>query len=180
MSSPLLFHCALLLSLFLLGGAHAQVFRCGSTYSDEPCKGAKVIDASPVVSDPSGPRTKEIYLCRAPQGGLYWTAEHCVQRGWTIERIQRVPANVSWNDQVAAGRSQKAEAEAMAAAPPVQTYSAPSPQASTHAKNAACPGLDDRVNMLDSMGRAGSRYYDLDWVRRERKEARDQQHRLRC
>ena len=177
-------HSWIPISLFVLtlatgATAQAQVFRCGSTYSDEPCKGAKVIDASPVVSDPSGPRTKEIYLCRAPQGGLYWTAEHCVQRGWTIERIQRVPANVSWNDQVAVGRSQKAEAEAMAAAP-VQTYSAPAPLASTNGKNAACSSLDERVNMLDSMGRAGSRYYDLDWVRRERKEARDQQHRLRC
>lgn len=54
------------------------------------------------------------------------------------------------------------------------------PQGSTNGKNAACSGLYDRVNMLDSMGRAGSQYYDLDWVRRERKEARDQQHRLRC
>ena len=34
--------------------------------------------------------------------------------------------------------------------------------------------------MLDSMGRAGSRYYDLDWVRRERKAARDAQHRMKC
>jgi hypothetical protein len=30
------------------------------------------------------------------------------------------------------------------------------------------------------MGRAGSQYYDLDWVRRERKVARDEQYRLKC
>lgn len=158
--------------------ASAEVYRCGKTYTDEPCKGAKLIDTSPIISDPSGPRTKEIYLCRAPQGGLYWTAEHCAQRGWTIERIQRVPANVSWNDQVEAGRHQKAQSEAAAAAP-IQSHALPAPQPS-QANNGTCSALEERVRMLDSMGRAGSRYYDLDWVRRERKDARDQQHRLRC
>ena len=34
--------------------------------------------------------------------------------------------------------------------------------------------------MLDSMGRAGSRYYDLDWVRSERKKARDEPLKLQC
>lgn len=40
--------------------------------------------------------------------------------------------------------------------------------------------LDERVKDLDRMGRAGSLYYDLDWVRSERKKARDEQYRLRC
>ena len=43
-----------------------------------------------------------------------------------------------------------------------------------------CVLLNERVAMLDSMGRAGSRYYDLDWVRSERKKVRDEQFRLRC
>ena len=43
-----------------------------------------------------------------------------------------------------------------------------------------CVLLNERVAMLDSMGRAGSRYYDLDWVRSERKKARDEQFKLRC
>ncbi len=63
---------------------------------------------------------------------------------------------------------------------PVKTFP---PQAVRHtqpSKSQACSALDERVVMLDSMGRAGSRYYDLDWVRRERKDARDQQYRLRC
>lgn len=43
-----------------------------------------------------------------------------------------------------------------------------------------CDALDERIRELDSMGRAGSRYYDLDWIRRQRKEARDTQFRIRC
>lgn len=161
--------------------AHAQqaVYRCGSTYSDEPCKGGKVVDTSPLVSDPRGPLTKEIYLCKAPHGGRYWTPEHCAHRGWTIERIQRVPANVGWDEQVAAGRQQKDQAEALSTAP-AQSFAPQAVQRSQPSKSQACSALDERVVMLDSMGRAGSRYYDLDWVRRERKDARDQQYRLKC
>jgi len=42
-----------------------------------------------------------------------------------------------------------------------------------------CAALDDRLKSLDNMGRTGSLSCDLDWVRRERKSARDGQYRLR-
>jgi len=164
--------------LGLAGDAGAQVYRCGNTYSQEPCKGGREVDVSPAFSDRHGPKTKEIYLCRAPQGGLYWTVEHCGQRGWTIERTERVPANVSWEDQLAAARRNKADAEALAA-PPAPTYYTP-PQTQAISRSAECEALDAEVKRLDSMGRAGSRYYDLDWIRAQRKEARDRQFRLRC
>ncbi len=79
---------------------------------------------------------------------------------------------------MAAGQQQKDLAEAEnTAGKNLPTASRPATQPS---KSQACSALDERVVMLDSMGRAGSRYYDLDWVRRERKDARDQQYRLRC
>ena len=43
----------------------AQVYRCGNTYSQEPCKGGREVDVTPPVSDLSGPKTTVIYLCRA-------------------------------------------------------------------------------------------------------------------
>jgi hypothetical protein len=49
-------------------GVHAQVYRCGNTYTQEPCKGGREVDVTPPVSDLSGPKTTVIYLCRA-QGG---------------------------------------------------------------------------------------------------------------
>ncbi len=158
---------------------HAQVYRCGNTYSQAPCKGGRAVDTSPSLSDPHGPATKEIYLCSAPQGGHYWSAEHCAQRGWTIERMHRVPANVPWADQVAAARVQKEAAQALTATPARQP-TPQSPPPSQRTPRQECSLLDERVKTLDSMGRAGSQYYDLEWVRRERKEARDQQFRLRC
>lgn len=46
-------------------GVQAQVYRCGNTYTQEPCKGGREVDVTPPVSDLSGPKTTVIYLCRA-------------------------------------------------------------------------------------------------------------------
>lgn len=161
---------------FLCAHAGAQVYRCGNTYTQEPCKGGRTVETSPILSDPRGPATKEIHLCSAPQGKQYWIPEHCAQRGWSIERIQRVPANVPWADQVAAASEQMRAAQALTVAPAAQSI----PQTPQPSPRQHCSLLDERVKQLDSMGRAGSLHYDLNWVRRERKEARDQQFRLRC
>lgn len=170
----------LAISLVLLtSSAWAQVYRCGNTYSEEPCKGGRTVDTSPPLTDPRGPSTTVIYLCRAPQGGQYWTAEACHTRGWTMERSERVPINAPWADQVAAARGQKRAAEALNAAPTTQ-YMQQAPHQRQRTPRQECSLLDERVKMLDNMGRAGSQHYDLDWVRRERKEVRDQQFRLRC
>lgn len=167
--------------LFAAGTVSAQVYRCGNSYSHAPCKGGQVVDTSPVLSDPRGPVTREIYLCSATLGRNYWSGAHCSERGWRIERIERVPAGLPWEEQVAAAmQAQRSAAQALATPVPRLSQAHQAPQAAAAPVKEQCRALDERVKMLDSMGRAGSRYYDLDWVRRERKQARDQQYRLRC
>ncbi len=83
-----------------------------------------------------------------------------------------------WDEQVAAA-SQAHRSALQAAAVPVQRQSQ-APQPAAPPADGQCLALEERVKALDSMGRAGSQYYDLDWVRRERKIARDRQYRLRC
>ena len=172
----------MLLGIALLGfaaDATGQVYRCGNTYTHDPCQGGKEIDASPAVSDPQGPTTKLVYFCSTPKGNRYWTVEPCHTRGWTLERTERVPNNMDWNDQVALANRQRREAEQTAlpsVAPP--QYAQQVPQQPV--RKVQCDALDERVKQLDSMGRAGSLHYDLDWIRRERKSARDNQFRLRC
>lgn len=172
----------MLLGIALLGftaDASAQVYRCGNTYSDEPCKGGKEVDASPAVSDPQGPKTKLIYLCSNPKGQRYWTVEECRTRGWTLERTERVPINMSWDDQVNMAKRQRRQAEQSAAVPETPQYY-PQQQPQQPSQKAECTALEERIKYLDSMGRAGSLHYDLDWIRRERKAARDRQFRIRC
>lgn len=162
-------------------GVQAQVYRCGNTYTQEPCKGGREVDVTPPVSDLSGPKTTVIYLCRAQGGFFYWIPQRCATRGWTLERSATVSKHVSWENQVAEANKQRNEAEELMPRPapaynaPAQAQMPPQP-----AVKVQCVLLNERVAMLDSMGRAGSRYYDLDWVRSERKKARDEQFKLRC
>ena len=170
--------------LFLLGiallsfaaDADAQIYRCGNTYSHQPCQGGREIDASPAVSNLNGPSTTVIYLCRATQGALFWIPEPCAKRGWTIERTERVPANVPWEAQLAAARTQRDEAARTVAPPPV--YYPTAPQAPSRKEQ--CAAYDAEVARLDAMGRAGSLHYNLEWIRERRREVRDAQFRLRC
>lgn len=157
------------LFLLVIGSANGQVFRCGNTYSNQPCQGAKEVDTSPAVSDPRGAQTKEIFLCRAAPGRLYWNHEHCSARGWSVERIARVPKHASWDDQVAMARSQKRNAESLTSVPYSSGSKAPSNQSD-------CQQLDERIKRLDSMARVDSR----PWITEERRIARDRQFRLRC
>ncbi len=158
------------------GPANAQVYRCGNAYSQTPCPQGVQVDVTPAMSDPAGPASTVIQLCRRRDGQTYWVSEPCSARGWTLLRTARVPADASWDEQVGIAQAQYRSAQASATPPPVVYGSQPS-QAS---RKGACAQLDERVKQLDGMGRAGSQYYDLDWVRRERQAARDQQFRLRC
>lgn len=62
-----------------------------------------------VLAEPPG----QIYRCRAYGGGQFWSGEHCQQHGALIERIESVPAGMSFERQVkvaeqGAGRAAKA------------------------------------------------------------------------
>ena len=160
--------------------ASAQVYRCGNVYQEAPCKGGRAVNVSPPVSDPDGPSRVRIYLCKKPSGSLAWINGRCSDRGWTIERSEIVSARASWDEQVEEARAKRDAAQRLRAEAEAPR-SAPAPRHSPPSSNAEqCASLDQRVAMLDSMGRAGSLYYDLDWVRRERKKARDAQHGMRC
>ena len=174
---------ALLLAGLTPFSTHAQepIYRCGNSYSSTPCKGAKVVEdrTSIASSDTAGPGQRLIYLCKSHGGGLFWSSHSCQQQQAFVERTETVPAQMRWEQQVAQAQAQWENAQALTRQPPRQP-SAPSSDPVAPASAAECAQLEQRVKMLDSMGRAGSQYYDLDWVRRERKAARDQQARLKC
>lgn len=115
------------------------------------------------------------------EGSFYWIPQRCATRGWTLERSATVSKHVSWENQVAEANKQRNEAEELMRRPvPVYNATAQAQMPQQPAVKEQCVLLNERVAMLDSMGRAGSRYYDLDWVRSERKKVRDEQFRLRC
>lgn len=162
-----------ILMFLCLGAANAQVYRCGNSYSSEPCKGGHEVDVSPTLSDPQGAATREIFLCRSNSNRYYWNAEHCSQRGWSVERIARVPKGASWQAQVEMAQENRVNAEAMARAP---AYAGGVTSSSEPSNQSRCQQLDERIKQLDSMARSHS----TPWITEERRLARDRQFRLRC
>lgn len=168
--------------LVLCTATHAQVYRCNNTYTDEPCKDGKTIDTSPPVSDPQGPKTTVIYLCRAPSTYRYWTPEPCSKTGATIERTERVPSNLPWANQLAIARAQRDEAKSYST-PQQSTYQQqpiPAQQSPIDAQRQDCTYLETRIQYLDDEGRRGGGTHKMEWIRKERYNARNEQHRLRC
>ncbi|WP_159917319.1 hypothetical protein [Pantoea sp. 18069] len=161
---------------------HAQepVYRCGNSYSATPCKGGRLVEdkTSIAPSSNAGPGQRLIYLCKSHGGGLFWSSHPCQQQQAFLERTEAVPAPMRWEQQVAQAQAQWDNARALTRPAPHRPGLAAAH--APNAKNPLCAQLEHRVQTLDSMGRAGSQYYDLDWVRRERKAARDQQARLKC
>lgn len=90
-----------------------------------------------------------------------------------------MPSDLDWPQQVAFANRLRAQAQAQAQA---TANAAPARSGSSEApsRQRQCQALEERVRELDRMGRAGSQHYDLDWVRSERKKARDAQFRLKC
>ncbi|MFD2755171.1 hypothetical protein [Comamonas terrae] len=158
--------------------SEGQVYRCGNAYSSQPCEGGKpVIISSPVASAGDASGMREIYLCKDFQGRLFWESTACSLNGRFMERIASVPANVSWEQQVVVAQQQWAKARSVASE---QIVSVAPRQAVAKANASECQALEDRVNWLDSLGRAGGGVYTMDWIREQRRLARDRQFRIGC
>lgn len=152
-----------------------QIYRCGNTYSNTPCDGGKQLaqqNSRPVDRS----ETKEIYLCKDFQDRLTWESVPCSANGRFMDRIARVPAHVPWEEQVAIARQQRDKAHAIAAEQVVPVASR-----STSSTPAECQALEQRIRVLDAECRVNAcSTQRLDWVRFERKAARDRQFRIGC
>lgn len=158
--------------------APTAVFRCGNSYSDVPCAGATQVHVAPALTNPDAEKTREIYLCQDRAGARFWQADACSSDGRSIVRIARVSAEIPWAAQVATARHEQQKAQAMAAAQVAPV--APRPVAGIGARGEQCQRLEQRIQWIDSMGRAGSMHYSLEYLREERRKTRDSQFRLGC
>lgn len=178
----------LLWGLLLCGlSASAQVYRCGNAYSSTPCAGGRAVDTSPPVTahggSQAGAGSIRLYLCQGYGGGQFWTREHCRQRNALVERVETVPAGMSFEQQVEMAQNQHRSAQALTPPPSPAAMSAPFggqvPQGASDLQ-AQCQALDAQIRGLDAQARAGGRQPYMDEIARQRKEARDRQFRLRC
>ena len=118
-----------------------------------------------------------LYHCRNADRSTFWANTPCSAHGATIDRMTSVPADLPFGEQV-----RIAEERRRALTPPPMHVSeapaaAPEP-AIDHGRR--CAALEDRVRELDAMAREPHSAPMQDWIRSQRKLARDTQFRLRC
>ena len=154
----------------------AQIYRCGTNYSHSPCPNAHQVEI-PVNQHRDMSATREIYLCKDHYERLTWESVACSANGRFMDRIARVPAHLSWEEQVAVARQQRDRAHAIANE---QIVSVAPRATGGKANTSECQSLDERVNWLDSLGRIGGGGYAMDWIREQRRLARDRQFRIGC
>lgn len=168
---------ALTLLLVTSFGAHAQVYRCGNSYSTAPCPGAKTVDVTPQgsVVEGAGP-TRKIFLCKSYGGQQFWSRDNCYQRGGsTLVREVSVPRNMSWDDQVTTAQRAHREAESLQR-PPAGV------QSTSNNTNTAgrCDGIRQALANNQAAARAGGSSHWMDHLAAERHRLNDQRIAMRC
>lgn len=116
---PALTAAAFLLPATAVAPAIAQpIYRCGNTYSQEACKGGKVVEDKTTTLH-SGHSGSTVYLCKGHGGGLFWSSHQCGQHNAFLERTEIVPSGLPWDQKVAQAEAQWRKTQRNTAAPAV-------------------------------------------------------------
>jgi hypothetical protein len=158
-------------------GMHKCVVHGRVLYTDDPCPAGSNASTVARAPAPLRPSTITLYLCKATNGGLFWTRQHCYQRSALVERTVTVPADRSFDEQVAWARERRATLAAPRPLPPAARIER---HEVAQDRTLVCKALNDRVSWLDAYARQPLSAWQQDWARSERKNARDEQFRLRC
>jgi hypothetical protein len=117
-----------------------------------------------------------IYLCKAYSGGTFWSQAHCRVHNALIESIVSVPESLPFDQQVNLAQQQRQPAPAGT----TTTVNTVVERSAAENRMSECKNLDARITQLDSMARQPQSGQTQDWIRGERKTARDRQFSLRC
>lgn len=117
-----------------------------------------------------------IYLCKGYGGGTFWSQAHCRQHNALIESIVSVPESLPFDQQVSLAEQQRRPAPANS----TTTVTTVTRTAPVQDNMSVCKSLDARIAQLDAMARQPQSGQMQDWIRGERKTARDRQFGLRC
>lgn len=161
-------------------GMHKCVVHGRVLYTDDLCPAGANVSTVARAPAPSRPSTITLYLCKATDGGLFWTRQHCHQRSALVERTVTVPADRSFDEQVAWARARRAELAVPVPANPVPVLQEQRGNSAAWNKASRCRYLNELVTVLDSEARQPLSALRQDRIRVEKKEARDEQFRLHC
>lgn len=115
-----------------------------------------------------------LFHCRAYSGGTFWANTHCNQHKALVDRMVNVPGSLPFDQQVQIAETQRPTAEVQQTVNVINNVVArPSPRDE-------CKALDAQIHHWDDAARQPQSGATQDWIREQRKNARDRQFALRC
>jgi hypothetical protein len=124
------------------------------------------------------PSRVTIYLCKDYSGGMFWASNHCSQHRALIDRMESVPSNLPWDQQVLLAQQARNRAAELTRPPPVMESR--TVIVNNMGNTAACEALEQHIVHLDAMARQPQSAQMQDWIKAQKADARSQQFRLRC
>lgn len=125
-----------------------------------------------------GPSRVTIYLCKDYSGGMFWVSNHCNQHRALIDRMESVPSNLPWDQQVRLAQQARNRAAELTRPPPVTERRTVT--VNNTGNTATCEALEQHIVHLDAMARQPQSAQMQDWIKAQKADARSQQFRLRC
>jgi len=109
---------------------------------------------------------------------MFWASNHCSQHRALIDRMESVPSNLPWDQQVLLAQQARNRAAELTRPPPVMESR--TVIVNNTGNTAACEALEQHIVHLDAMARQPQSAQMQDWIKAQKADARSQQFRLRC
>lgn len=109
---------------------------------------------------------------------MFWASNHCSQHRALIDRMESVPSNLPWDQQVLLAQQARNRAAELTRPPPVMESR--TVIVNNMGNTAACEALEQHIVHLDAMARQPQSAQMQDWIKAQKADARSQQFRLRC
>ena len=119
-----------------------------------------------------------LYLCKAYNGGTFWSQAHCSQHSALIESMVSVPDSLPFDQQVNLAEQQRK---------PSTTTTTATTTTNTVTHNnvgsdqpSECKALAAQITQYDAQARQPQSGQMQDWISAQKKNARDRQFRIKC
>ena len=174
----------IVLLLLLPSLSHAQIYRCGNTYSDQPCAAdAQPIDAATSIKAESVAGFELLSLCQSHSGGRYWTRKTCSKNQATLVQTVQVPADLPWNEQLQLAKAARQQAE-QKTKEETKTVKARPDSGKTAARpdkrRQRCQQLSQQIRNLDARARTGGTARFMRRLNTKRSELESERFKLQC
>ena len=154
--------------------AHAQIYQCGNTLTDQPCEGAKTL-ASSVFSAGNQDAESTVYECKKPNSSSFLYSTMPCKDGYLQVARHTVPSGVSFKDKVYIIEMRKQGRRALDSQKGGSAGIVPSHVTKRDTPN--CKNIEAQIKNLDEKMRAPQSASSMSYLNDQRRKLSDRRFR---